>query len=30
MKATDSFKTDHDTVKKMFAAFEKTGEKARQ
>jgi hypothetical protein len=30
MKATDLLKKDHDTVKKMFAAFEKMGERAHQ
>ena len=30
MKATDLLKKDHDTVKKMFAAFEKTGDRAGQ
>lgn len=29
MKATDILKEDHHTVKKMFAAFEKMGEKAK-
>lgn len=30
MKATDLLKKDHETVKKMFSEFEKTGDKARQ
>jgi hemerythrin superfamily protein len=30
MKATDLLKKDHDTVKKMFAAFEKMGDKAQE
>ena len=30
MKATDLLKKDHDTVKKMFAAFEKMGERANK
>lgn len=30
MKVTDLLKKDHDTVKKLFAAFEEMGDKARQ
>jgi hypothetical protein len=30
MKATDVLKKDHDAVKKMFAAFEKMGDKAKE
>ena len=30
MKVTDFLKKDHDTVKKMFAAFEKMGAKVKE
>jgi hemerythrin superfamily protein len=30
MKVTDLLKKDHDTVKKMFAAFEKMGAKVKE
>jgi hypothetical protein len=30
MKVTDLLKKDHDTVKKMFAAFEKIGDRAKE